>query len=109
MRSYTGVLEQQSIEPRLRPMLLRMRYLLPALLVVLATGTELWVRIETLHAGYRLEELRSVVLKNDAHLRDLKSTYARLASPQAVEQRAKALGLGRTAPQQIRRMNSTDR
>lgn len=104
MRSYTGVLEHQAIEPRLRPALLRLRYLFPVLLIVLATGTEVWVRIETLHAGYQLEELRTVALRNDAHLRDLKSEYAKLASPQTIEARAKQLGFVRTTPQQIRRI-----
>lgn len=105
MTSNSGLLTQQYVRSRPRPFGANLTRIVPAALLVLVLSVELWVRIESLNTGYRLERLRTEALRNDALLRELTYENATLSSPiRTLERATKELGMLRTAPHQLRRL-----
>ena len=106
MQAQAGVLHQQLVRRRHDVPILRRAGILPAIVLAIVLVLQLWVRLESIHAGYRLEGLRSQALKNDARLRELRFELAALSSPVAVETEAKSrLGFVSPAPQNVRRLS----
>ena len=105
--AYPATLGQQMILHRSRelpdvPLWRRVRIAGMLFLVLLL---QIWIRVEIIQAGYRLEEVRTAALKQDAQLRELKFEYAAKASPSVVRDRAqKELGLRPMLPQAIRKV-----
>jgi hypothetical protein len=101
MASCTQVLENQIVLKR-TPSRLRTR---PVIALFFCLVVQVWVRVEVTRSSYRLEELRSSVLRSDAVLRELKSQHAAVMSPRTLRAEAKTrLHFEPLAPQQIRKM-----
>jgi hypothetical protein len=81
------------------------RFLAPSLLFSVILF-QLWVRLTHLEHGYRLEELRSVSLKNDAQLREKRLEYAYYTRPDLLRELARQrLALEPLQPQRIRSLS----
>lgn len=83
----------------------RLAHAAPPLCVFFCLLLQIWIRIEIIRAGYRLEELRTMVLKNDVLKRELSFQYASAASPALIaEQAKKHLALEAIPPQRMRKL-----
>ncbi len=70
---------------------------------------QLWVRLTHVEHGYRLEELRSVSLKNDAQLREKRLEYAYYTRPDFLRKLAhQRLELEPLQPQRIRSLSYSE-
>ena len=99
------VLAEQRIALRTEIRFRGARRIVPAVLLFAALLSQLCIRVEIIRAGYRLEEIRSATIQNDARLRELRYRYAEATSPTVIlEQAKRRLGVEPTAPQQIRRI-----
>jgi hypothetical protein len=102
----SGVLLNQEISARSkRERSARYSKLIPAALFFITLLFELWVRFETIQAGYVLEALRAHALASDVALREVRSEYALVSSPSVVRERASQMGMKETMPRQVRRVD----
>ncbi len=80
-----------------------LRRVLPAAVLFCALLFHLFVRIQIIHAGYRLHAAREGALKLDRQSRELHSILAEATCPKKILERAeKELGLTITPPQRMR-------
>lgn len=71
--------------------------LLPPMALFLTLVFHLWVRVELIETGYRIENLRQLAVNRDAEVRRLGSELAMLTTPRILSTRAKK-ELGMTLP-----------
>lgn len=77
--------------------------IMPFVALFFALAFQLLIRVQMVHAGYRVHELRNLALKYDNELRELNSKLAVSTCPKTLISRAqKELGLFVTPPQRIR-------
>lgn len=79
------------------------RRIMPFVTLFLALAFQLLIRVQMIHAGYRVHELRKLALDYDNELRGLNAKLAVSTCPKNLISRAqKELGLSITPPQRIR-------
>lgn len=84
---------------RLRELALVALLVLPLALGLLA---DIWIHLEVIHTGYRLNELEAELARLEQQERRLRLEASYLASPQRVEQRAtEELGMVMPRPEQL--------
>ena len=77
--------------------------MMPFVTLFLALAFQLLIRVQMIHAGYRVHEQRKLALGYDNELRELNAKLAVATCPKTLILRAKKeLGLSVTPPQRIR-------
>jgi len=80
-----------------------LKRILPFVALFFALAFQLLIRVQMIHAGYRVHELRRQALGYDNELRELNAKLAVSTCPKTLISRAQSeLGLSITPPQRIR-------
>lgn len=102
----TTVVRSQPARALLAKDRLKRRFLkriLPFVALFVALAFQLIIRVQMVHAGYRVHELRKLALGYDNELRELNAKLAVSTCPKTLSSRAQSeLGLSVTPPQRIR-------
>ena len=107
VQSY-GIIRRQTVAPRKINIQrarrrVRLRRLLPPVLLFSTLLLQLCIRVEIIERGYEVERLRSSALKKDAELRQLKLELALATTPRLVSEAAEDRLLMQTlAPDRVR-------
>ena len=103
-------MQDQFVNPRAnarerRPRRRSRKHLIAPLLLFFTLLLQLWVRVEIVERGYRLETLRESALKQDTSLRQLRLELAYVSRPKSLtDQAGQKLGLNPLCPQRVRRL-----